>query len=318
MHQQIKQMEEKTGFMQSVAMDGEGHKLFYRSYFPKEETLGTLVVLHGMQEHSGRYETFARYMCEQGFAVVTYDHLGHGKTAVAKDDHGYIFDKNAKEQMIIDAENVATYLEHKFPTVPHFLLGHSMGSFVARGLLQRIHQQFDGAIIVGTGGSVKGIGAAKILTSILNKWWPRKRNIFLNKQFSKVNCKRFKHEENMKNTNWLSVDLANRQAFLDDELCGIPFTYNGFDTLVSLNKSATKRDWAAGFMRKFPMLFVSGADDPIGDFGKGIHHTVDQLIKDGFTDVEMKLYENKRHEILNEGNKFEVFETITNWMKARI
>lgn len=313
-------IKENSGYQLSVRKDETNHKLYYSLYRPEDAFTikATLLVLHGMQEHSGRYAEFARFLANQGFAVVTYDHLGHGKTAQSAEDLGFFIHKNAREQVVIDAENMAAYLEHKFPAVPHFVLGHSMGSFITRCLLQVSHQRFDGAIIVGTGGKIKGIKTGKAIISVLNKIAPRYKNSFINNAFAKANNRKFRKEQNHKNTNWLSVNKENRDAFLNDELCGIPFSHNGFHTLVSLNIDATERDWANGIMKKFPMLFLSGEDDPIGNFSKGVIETTDNLKKDGFQDVHVKIYPSMRHEVLNETGKEEVFNDVLNWITDRL
>jgi alpha-beta hydrolase superfamily lysophospholipase len=311
---------ETSNYLQSSTLEDEVNKLFFTLYHPKElnQIKATLLILHGMQEHSGRYASFARFLAENGVAVLTYDHLGHGKTADSLDKHGYFTAKNARQQVVIDAENMAAYLEQKFTYVPHFVLGHSMGSFITRCLLQVAQQQFDGAIIVGTGGKIPGIGIAKCMLSFLNRIASKKRSVWLNTTFAKMNNQRFKNEVNEQNTNWLSVNKENRKAFIEDKLCGIPFTFNGFDTLVRLNIDATKRNWAAPLMKHFPMYFVSGEDDPIGNFGKGVKQTVDDLKKDGFSNIELSLYPKMRHEILNEDNKKEVQSAILGWINKQL
>ncbi len=110
------------------------------------------------------------------------------------------------------------------------------------------------------------------------------------------------------------MNPENRKAFEQDELCGIPFTHNAFYTLFSIYKKATSRDWAASISPSFPLLFVSGQNDPIGDFGKGVEHTVNNLETDGFRNVEVKLYPEMRHEILNEEIREEVLNGIYTWI----
>lgn len=313
-------IKENSGYQLSVRKDETSHKLYYNLYQPENHSSikGTILILHGMQEHGGRYAEFARFLANQGFAVVTYDHLGHGKTAQKKEDHGFFIRRNAREQVVIDAENMAAYLEHKFPAVPHFVIGHSMGSFITRCLLQQANQRFDGAVIVGTGGKIKGIKLGKALLAVLNKIAPRYRNRFINNTFSKMNNAHFKNEKNHKDTNWLSVNKENRDSFLRDELCGIPFTHNGFYTLISLNMDATERDWAKDIIKKFPLFFVSGADDPIGNYSKGVLETVGHLITDGFQDISVKIYPDMRHEILNETGKEGVFDDIVSWISDHL
>ncbi|WP_407483911.1 alpha/beta fold hydrolase [Elizabethkingia meningoseptica] len=294
-------------------------RLYYTLFRPETGNVkASLLILHGMQEHSGRYTAFARYMAGQGIAVITYDHLGHGKTAKNRNDLGFFQITAPAQQVIDDAENIADYLESLFPDVPHFILGHSMGSFIARCLLQQAGKRFKGAIIVGTGGKVTGAKAGKTLTALLNKIKPRYRSPFINKFFNKENNKRFRNEPDEQGTNWLSTDTNNRQAFLQDNLCGVNFSINGFYTLLCLNVQATKRHWAKSLPEDFPLLFISGTDDPIGNFGKGIIQTVTDLERDGFKDITMKLYTGMRHEILNETGKQQVYEDICNWIRNYI
>lgn len=307
-----------SGYRKQNIDSNNAQQLYFRLFKPdNKEVKATLLILHGMQEHSGRYTDFAEYMAKEGFAVITYDHIGHGNTAQTSKDLGFFQHKKPAQQLVNDAENMTDYLSDLFPDVPHFLLGHSMGSFIARCLLQQAYQKFNGAVIVGTGGKTPGAGLAKTYFALMNQLAPKHRSNFVNQSFSKMNNKRFKNEPNSDGTNWLSADKNNRIAFTQDSLCGVPFSYNGFYALLSLNVKSTKKNWAKNIDHDFPLLFISGADDPIGNYGKGVTETVSNLKHKGFTNVEMKLYPNMRHEILNEGIKEEVYNDIDLWLKGR-
>ncbi|MQI08894.1 alpha/beta hydrolase, partial [Escherichia coli] len=119
-------------------------------------------------------------------------------------------------------------------------------------------------------GRIPGIKLLSSFLSLLNKLIPHKRSQLLNTIFLKSNNKHFQNEENFHETNWFSLDELNRLNFLKDPLCGIPFTVNGFYTLINLNIQATKKNWTKDIPQSLPIYFVSGADDPIGDFGKGV------------------------------------------------
>ena len=136
----------------------------------------------------------------------------------------------------------------------------------------------------------------------------------MNSVFTSVNNKHFKKDKDFSDTSWLSVNPKNRKRFEQDELCGIPFTHNAFYTLFSIYKKATARNWASSISKSFPFLFVSGQNDPIGDFGKGVMYTVDNLKADGFQNVDVKIYPDMRHEILNESIREEVLQEIHNWI----
>lgn len=306
-----------SDFTAKKAGSGTEHAIFYSLFQGTEKPVkATVLILHGMQEHSGRYTEFAKFLSENGYAVLTYDHAGHGKTAVSKTHHGYFHPDHAAKRVVDDAEKMAELLEQQFPDVPHFVLGHSMGSFITRCLLQQAHHRFDGAVIVGTGGKQAIAPVAKVLFSILNLLVPKKRSETLNNFFNSLNNKRFKGDKDFSETSWLSVNQANRQAFVKDELCGIPFTHNGFHTLLTLNVQSTKTNWADAISKRLPFLFVSGAEDPIGDFGKGVTTTATNLKKDGFLDVSLNLYPGMRHEILNEDVKEQVFRDILDWLNG--
>ncbi|ASK32210.1 alpha/beta hydrolase [Chryseobacterium sp. T16E-39] len=293
-------------------------KLFYNLFIPETHAIkATLLIIHGMQEHSGRYSEIAEYFAKQGIAVLTYDHLGHGKSVNEKKDIGFFQLNKPDKKLIYDAEMMSNHLASQYPEVPHFVLGHSMGSFVTRCLLQRMGNQLAGAIIVGTGGPLAGITLLNTYFSIANKIAPHQKTFF-NSLFNFVNNSHFKKDKNFSDTSWLSINQANRDAFTHDELSGIPFTNNAFYTLFKLYNKATKRNWAEPIAKSLPFLFISGKDDPIGDFGKGVMQTVNNLKKDEFTQVNFKIYPEMRHEIMNEEIREEVLNEIYVWIESHL
>lgn len=287
-------------------------RLFHTLFTP-QTAKATLLIVHGMQEHSGRYSEIAEYFANHGIAVLTYDHLGHGKSVKDKNEIGFFQLNKPDERLIADAEMMADHLAAQYPDVPHFILGHSMGSFITRCLLQKASHKFAGAIITGTGGPLPGIDVLRGYLFLANAIAPKHRT-FLNSVFTKVNNNHFKKDKDFSDTSWLSINPKNRTAFERDELCGIPFTHNAFYTLFTVYKRATARNWAASISPSFPFLFVSGQNDPIGDFGKGVTLTINNLKSDGFQDVETKIYPEMRHEILNEEIREQVLSEIYDWM----
>lgn len=299
-----------------IAGKSKSPKLFYQLFYErKKKVKATLLFIHGMQEYSDRYLEIAEFFAKCGFAVLTYDQLGHGRSVKYPEDLGYFQESKPAKRIISDALHMHKFLIKKFKKVPHFILGHSMGSFVLRSLLQRKKLVIDGAIIVGTAGRLPGIRLLKGYFSIRNKKEPRKRTAF-NSLFSRINNRKFAKEEDQ--YSWLSLSTTNRKKFAEDPFCDIPFTNNGFYTLFSLMQQATKRNWAKHIPKSLSLLFVSGEDDSVGNYGKGVTKTVNDLKSDGFEAVYMKLYPDCRHEILNEDIREEVFETIYDWIKAVI
>lgn len=170
------------------------YKISYNFYEPTDPpVVATILIVHGMQEHSGRYQELANYLATQHFAILTYDQLGHGKTALDADQLGYFQQHRAKEQLINDAITMSNFLRETYPQLPQFILGHSMGSFVTRCVLQKKGIQFKGAIIVGSGQRQKGSTAFRLLLTLLNSIAPKRRSKLINRIFDKRNNARFKN-----------------------------------------------------------------------------------------------------------------------------
>jgi len=295
-----------------------GSHFFYTIFTPEEQPVkATILIIHGMREHSGRYHEVAGYFADRGFAVLTYDHPGHGRSVKEKRDMGFFQRDSPAKRLITVAEAMRKSLHQQYPKVPHFVIGHSMGSFITRCLLQKISKKFMGAVIVGTGGPLFGINLLKGYFLLANTIAPRSITFF-NNLFDRINNRYFEKDQYFNNTSWLSLSLANRAAFEKDKLCGIPFTNNAFYALFTIRKIATARKWSEPIPKSFPLFFISGKDDFIGDFGKGVKKTVDNMRHDKFTDISYKLYPKMRHEILNEDIKEEVFQEIDTWINKHL
>lgn len=286
--------------------------------YPTTDPKAMLLIVHGMAEHQGRYIKFAQFLAKNNIAVMTFDHLGHGETAKADNCLGYFGNPNPHELMIENVMGYARRLAKKYPNVPHFILGHSMGSFIVRCIIQRFGGEFDGAIIMGTSSPNPLANAFVPLTRIMNNANPTKPNILFDSILGKVNNTPFRHEPNLNGLNWLNSNVAEVQKFIADPLCGFPFTNNGYYGLMSLMAEGTHKNWWQNVPKTLPMLFVSGEDDPVGQMGKGIPKIVKDLQTHDFKDVIAIQYPKMRHEILLEKGKQQVFDDILNWILGQI
>ena len=296
-------------------LDGLCYTLFAPDNCPPK---ASVLLLHGMAEHHKRYADFAQYLTQHGFAVLAYDQLGHGCTARTPEELGFFQLTAPAERLVQDAQRMAEQVARWYPGVPHFVLGHSMGSFVARCLLQQAGDQFQGAVLVGTAAARRGADFARALLGVFNRVAPRHRPTLLTALFGWINNRSFAGPGPADATRWLSVDRANRVAFLQDPLCGIPFTNNGFYALLSLMVRATRAQWAARIARKLPVLLASGEDDPVGEFGHGVRRVAQQLRQAGFRAVDVVLYPGMRHEILQEVVKRRVYHDIASWLTVLV
>lgn len=284
------------------------------TYPTKNAPKATLLIVPGMAEHQGRYAEFAEFLASHDIAVMTFDHLGHGEMAKVKNCLGYFGNPNPHEWVIDNVMTYAKQLATQFPDIPHFIMGHSMGSFVVRCILQRFGQEFDGAIIMGTSASNPLVSLFLPITAKMNQLSPKKTNRFFYNVLGKVNNLPFRHEPNLDGLNWLNSDKHEVKKFIADPLCGFMFTNNGYFGLLSLMAEGTHKHWWRNVPKDLPMLLVSGEDDPVGQMGKGVPKIVKDLEKNDFADVKMIQYPKMRHEILLEKGKQQVFDDILNWL----
>ena len=140
----------------------------------KGEICGVLQIFHGMVEFIERYEETAEYLTERGFVVVGNDHLGHGRSIVSKEEYGFFCENDGNAVVLGDLRRLHEKAKKKWPKVPYFILGHSMGSFFCRVVLARSRRPFAGAVIMGTGYKTKAVlTAAAALTGctgIIRGW----------------------------------------------------------------------------------------------------------------------------------------------------
>ncbi|MGG5372617.1 alpha/beta fold hydrolase [Enterococcus sp. AZ196] len=290
-------------------------KTFLQAYhWSCKEPKAVLQVTHGMAEHLMRYEPLANYLNERNVAVIGHDHLGHG-ASVEENPQGYFHDETIKHGLVQDLYQVTKWGQSHYPDLPFFVLGHSMGSFVLRNYLAEYGEQIDGAILVGTGQQPVwltrfGQGAAKVLSRFQGKKHPSR--LIDQLAFGNMNRKIFNKRTDK---DWL-VSLAEEvDAYLADPNCGFLFTLSGYHELFSLIIRAQEPELLKKIPKKLPLLFLSGKEDPVGEYGKGVMKAAKAYQAAGVEQVTVQLYEKARHELLNETQKLTVFQDICKWME---
>ena len=284
-------------------------------WIPEGRVRATVQLSHGMIEHILRYSDFAEFLNSNGIAVYGHDHLGHGNTT--PDDLGFIAETDGDVVIVDDLFEVTKVVESEHPGIPHILLGHSMGSFVARRYITRYGDHLDGAIIVGTGNqspmSVRfGLFIANYLCRHKGTHYV---SPFLNKVILESNDKRFDEPE-MRNR-WISRDPESVRRYNEDPFCTFRFTSAGFRDLLTMIRRIESGEDFDRIPKGLPIILLSGSDDPIGDFGKGVEKAR-KALEDAGLRPEMKLYPGARHEILNETNRQEVYSDILAWIEKVI
>ena len=287
-------------------------------YIPEGEPKAILQIAHGMQEFIDRYDKFAEYMCSKGYLVTGNDHLGHGGSINSEEDRGYFCEKDGNKAVLNDIHKLTEITKKEYPNKPYFLLGHSMGSFYARQYIGEFGYELDAAIIMGTGHQplpVVQAGMAACRMFALGRGW-RYRSKAVNAMAFGAYNKKFAPART--NEDWLTRDEKIVDWYINEPRCNYIFTLNGFYNMFLGISRLHDKNLLNNVPKDLPLFFVSGQDDPVGDFGKGVKAAVDSLKNVGVKNIDMKLYPNDRHEILNEFDKEQVYEDLYNWLESKI
>lgn len=284
------------------------HDIHYTVWEPRELPRAILQISHGMCEHSERYEPFAEYLSANGVVVCALDHLGHGKSVADESELGYFGEKGSHRFLAADQDSLRALMRKKYRRLPYILFGHSMGSFVARDYIARYADNIDGAVICGTAGTNKAVGMGIKLADLICTFRGRKyrSSMLKNIAFKGYNI-RFPGEGDLA---WLTRDEAVHEKYEADPLCGYVFTAGGYGEMFRLLDSVTGAEWAEKIPLSLPIFIIAGAEDPVGNYGDGPREVYGLLDDHEQCDLSIKIYDEMRHEILNEIGREEVMEDI--------
>lgn len=283
---------------------------------------GAVHIVHGLAEHSERYNHVARFLTENGFLVYAHDHRGHGLT---DPEHlGYIDNESGGDfdLMAQDATEVYLRLRNQNPDLPFFIIGHSMGSFLVQRMMQLLSREFSplpsGIIYSGSNGKPSPMIYAGILLSGWIKKWKGdtyRSQLINNLTFGKFN-KPFAPIET--DFDWLSRDREMVQLYNDDPYCGfipsVSFYHQLFRGLVQLHKHSP----FSGYHTGVPILIIYGENDAVSNMGKGIRKLEKALREGGAHQIEIKSYPGARHELFNEINREDILQDTAEWMNKHL
>ena len=285
---------------------------------PEGTPKAVLQICHGMLEYIKRYDHFAQFMCDNGFYVVGNDHLGHGLSVKSEDRYGFFHEKYGNAYLLGDMHELRKITREKYPDLPYFLLGHSMGSFLTRQYIALEGDGLKGVIISGTGYVSKdvlklGMNTCSGIAAV--KGWQNRSIIVRNMVFGGYN-KRIKNPKTP--ADWISGDEAVVEAYTNDPWCTYNFTVNGYYNMFYSINDAQRPETIQHIPKNLPLFLVSGSEDPVGNYGKGVLQAYDSYVQAGIKDVRIKLYEGYRHEILNEVERVVAYYDIKNWMEEHL
>lgn len=275
-----------------------------------------LQLSHGMCEYVERYRPMAQWYAEHGIALAGNDHLGHGATAGAE-DRGYYGEKNGRRHVLEDLHTMNGLIHERFPGLPVFLYGHSMGSFYARWYAVEWPETIDGVIISGTAGPSVTNRAGYLLAALIAAVRGEKyvSPLMVSMNFGSY-CKRIEHPSSA--NDWLTRDAEVVRAYDADPLCTFRFTASTYGEMLGTLNTVSSRKWAKNFPQKLPVLFVAGDADPVGNYGAGVRKVWAMLGDAGVEDLTCQIWEGDRHELHNELNREEVFDYVLGWLELHL
>ena len=292
---------------------------FYHVSEPKELGLlrGVVVLLHGSEEHGGRYEKFGQSLVNNGYALYAIDHIGHGKTTMGdKDLVGKWKNTGKKNDFYLSTYNayyLVDIIRKKHPGKPVYLLGHDFGGTMVQYMLAKFPDAFDGVIVSGCGtptGKDKWIFLKSFVKKILlfdemkSKGTFRKRKSYLNMHFRPTRTK----------YDWLNSIPEEVDAFIKDPMSGfvadIGYYYYLYRYIVTTPSCIRFKK----INKSLPILFVSGEDDYVTHRGKTTRKLMEFYNRKGFVNTEFKTYSGARHDVLMDCSREQIAEDIARWI----
>lgn len=284
---------------------------------PKKDPKAIIQIFHGMGEHKQRYIPFMEFMADHGYAMYAHDHRKHGESVTTEEGYGIFEATDTWYDVLDDCYAVTRKILKDYPGKKLIIMGHSMGSVIARAFIAKNPLVPQAAIIMGTVPAMTPIKAfvPKTLANIIGLFKGKKRSPFL---AGVVNKPLIASYDNPRTPfDWLTHDETIVDQYVDDPLCGYAYTaqfYKEFiGALATVNKSSL-------IMRTkdIPILFISGIEDPVGEMGEGVKTIYELYNGHGYSALTLNLVENARHEVLNELNKEQTYEEILVWCDAAI
>lgn len=278
---------------------------------------GIVQISHGMCEYFSRYTAFAKYLCSLGFIVCGNDHIGHGASVSRPGELGFFATKDGWRYLVRDVQQLTGLMQGRYPDLPYFLLGHSMGSLIARLYLTEYGERLSGCILSGTiGPNPAAATCAHLADSIARSRGMTYRSGFLSGLTYKGYNRRIKDAHSV--FDWLSRDEDVVALYESDAKCNFVFTATGFRDLYTLCFKANAAHTFRATPRSLPLLFLAGDGDPVGKYGDGVRRVVGLYRGAGVRGIDVIFYKDARHEILNELNRLDVYGDISRWLENRL
>jgi alpha-beta hydrolase superfamily lysophospholipase len=294
----------------------DGVEIHVHRWLPEKRVRGIVQIAHGMAEHGARYGRLAEKLTAAGWAVTAGDHRGHGRTARDDASLGHFADEDGFSRAVADLRMIAQNARRASPGVPLVLLGHSMGSYLAASLVLAHPQEVDALVFSGTsagGGALVRLGKQIAKLERLRQGRRGKSALLEQMSFGQFN----RGFEGRTRFDWLSRDPKEVDAYVADARCGFRVTNQLWVDLLDFLEDLGGADWSR-LPHEMPILVFAGAEDPVGEHGKGVRKLVARMRAGGLARVTERLYPGARHETLNETNRDEVTSDLLGWLDESV
>lgn len=297
----------------------DGQEVYVKRWANGDEAPIAIVQLaHGMAEHINRYQEFAEFLLSERIFVYGSDHRGHGHTGERSGLFGFFAEDGGFERAVDDLKEINGLIHRQYPETPVFLMGHSMGSFLARRFVQRFHGVVDGVILSGTGGNPGLLGkiGKLIARAQIRKMGLRTPSPLMNKLTFGSYLKGLGPVQTK--FDWLTRDPIEVRKYIDDPYCGFVSTSGFYYDLLSGLETIHKKEEVDRIEKDLPFFFFSGTMDPVGKWGDGVREVIRKYKQHGIRFVDYILYPEGRHEMLNEINREDVMKNVVRWIQRQL
>lgn len=290
----------------------ESHDIPVYLWEPEGPATAVIQIIHGLGEHSARYERFAQEALSRGYVVCAHDHRGHGPQSA---NIGFFAEEDGWDLLVTDSYLVTQFLTQRFSDRPVILLGHSMGSYISQSYTMRYGDGLRALILSGSTWPSRPLLTIGRLLARVVSWFRGKRgqSPLLDKMgFGDFNKK---FEPARTELDWLSRDPGEVDLYIDDPFCGGPYTTGLWIDLLGGLLAISKDDALRRIPAALPILITGGGDDPVGGEA-GMTQLSTHYDATGHEQLTTKIYAGGRHEMFNETNRDEFTNDILRWSAA--
>lgn len=290
--------------------------LYVNRWSPATPPRAVLMVAHGMAEHGGRYGRFADALTQAGFAVFAHDQRGHGQTA-GEGVQGHFADASGWTRVVNDLASLNHHIRQQYPGLPIFLFAHSMGSYIGQAYLMQHSCSLQGAILSGSNYQPRWLYRLAAAIARVERWrlGPRRSSRLI--QWLSFGSYNRAFAPTRTPYDWLSADPAEVDAYVADPRCGFACTTQLWIDLLDGLSEITPVQNLAQIDPDLPLLVIGGERDPVSA-GTRLEALADALREAGVRDVQLRVYANARHELLNENIRDEVVFELLDWLEQAL